>query len=106
MLLFPCLLFGIIIGLLNWKTFETDVNNSMKIVFTKGGIMTCSGHLSLSKTSYLIFDEKLFSDYSLCLDKIYKIETLNFSNDEVELYIFHSNEDSPMLYKIKNENLW
>ncbi|MCI4671861.1 MAG: hypothetical protein MRZ79_27210 [Bacteroidia bacterium] len=107
------LILPIIIALLSsvfsQKINEQKLPNGMGINITKGGIMTCASHISLSKSWMGIFEEEIYHDSRLCLQRIYKIEVVAFEESHAELLLYHRDEQesqNPFPYRIDNEMLW
>jgi hypothetical protein len=91
------------------KTYETKIDETHKIIVTSGGLMACGQLIHITKTKFLIFDNEILYESSLCLRDIRQIDIIKFDNESAEFKIHHNGEldsENPYRYKIENKNVW
>lgn len=86
-----------------------EINEKYKVAVSSGGFMTCPEHIIITQTKFMIFNQEVYDDGSLCLSGIWKIETLLFNEKKAKLLIYHDGKmDSkiPFRYEIDNKDIW
>ncbi|WP_200979070.1 hypothetical protein [Echinicola sp. 20G] len=103
------ILLGLITTFFGRKTYETEIDGVHKIIVTSGGLMACGQLIHITKTKFLIFDNEISYESSLCLRDIKQIDVVKFDNESAEFKIHHNGEldsENPYMYKIENKNVW
>ena len=103
------ILLGLTTTLFGRKTYENKIDETHKVIVTSGGLMACGQLIHITKTKFLIFDNEVLYESSLCLRDIKRIDIVRFDSELAEFKIHHNGEfdsENPYRYKIENKNVW
>ncbi len=108
-LLTPLILISIYTLLFGQTLYEYRINDTYKFMTSTGGFLACGENFKMTKSEFVIFEKAIFNANGFCLKGIYKIESLKFNENQMELLIFHDGEmdsENPYRYEIENKNVW
>jgi len=108
-LLTPLILLSLYILLFGQVIAEYKINDLYKIEVSRGGFLACGNIIKITKSELGIFDKEIYTESSLCLRDINKIEILEFHSNHAEFLIYHNGEwdsENPFKYEIENKNIW
>ena len=68
---------------------KSEINNNHNVEVRVGGFMACGESLVITKSQFGILDKQQYIGNNSCVTGITKIETLEFTENEVEFLIYH-----------------
>lgn len=108
-LLTPLILISLFTLIFGQIKYECKINDTYKIEVSNGGFLSCGENIKIRKSDFGIFEKAIYSESSLCLIGISKIETIRFDKNQAEFLIYHDGKmdsENPYNYKIENKNVW
>ena len=105
----PLIIYIIFYGVLFGRVLnQFNINDSLKITVTSGGLLSCGETIKITQSKFGIFDKEVYKDEP-CLLGIEKIETLIIDDTHAEFLIYHDKKldsENPYKYIVERKNLW
>lgn len=108
-LLTPLLVVSVFILFFGQVMKEFNVKDNIKIIVTRGGLLSCGELIYITQTKFGIFDKEVHYESSLCLRGINRIETVKIDDIHAEFLIYHNKEldsENPYKYDVERKNGW
>jgi len=89
--------------------YENKINSTYDINTYDGGFLACGESIRITESSFGILEKTIYSESSLCLKGISKIETIEFNKNRADFLIYHDGEmdsENPYNFEITNKNVW